>query len=211
MARVSDAQLKQWGEEGFVVVEGALQGDDLLHLQTAFDRCAQEAKAEWLDEVAAGTRPGSHFDIPKPLEKDDAFAALADHPSYIDLLVAFLGEDHVFQAAEVRTLPPSPVTYVGWHPDLPHDDKPKHIKLQLYVEDVPADGGAFAFVPGSHKPDAGPYPVYDALEEMPGHRVFAGAAGTAILFDNRGWHTSMVNTTRLPRKSIILSYHAREP
>ena len=210
MVSVSDTLQKQWDEEGFVVVEAALKGDDLLRLQAAFDRCAKEAKAQWLDEVAAGTLPAAFFDIPSPLEKDEAFAALADHPSYIDLIVAFLGEDHEFEGAQVRTLPPAPVSYVGWHPDYSHD-KPQHIKLQLYVEDVPADGGAFGFVPGSHKPDAGPYPVYDVLEDLPGHQVFSGAAGTVILFNNYGWHTSMVNTTPLPRKSIILSYGVKQP
>ena len=210
MVRVTEVQLDQWEREGYVVVEGALEGEDLLRLQTAFDRCAAEDKPEWLDEVAVGTLPGAFFDIQRPLERDEAFVKLADHPSYVDLLVAFLGEDHVFQGAQVRTLPSSPVSYVGWHPDF-SPDKPKSIKLQLYVEDVPADGGAFAFVPGSHKPDADPYPVYDVLTDMPGHLVFAGAAGTAILFDNHGWHTSMMNTTQVPRKSIILSYGVRQP
>ena len=210
MAQVSEAQLDQWEREGYVLVEGALQGEDLLRLQAAFDRCAAEDKAEWLDDVAVGTRPGAFFDIQRPLERDEAFVRLADHPSYVDLLVACLGEDHLFQGAQVRTLPPSPVSYVGWHPDFSHDE-PQHIKLQIYVEDVPADGGAFAFVPGSHKPDAGPYPVYDVLADMPGHIVFAAAAGTAILFDNHGWHTSMINTTQVPRKSIILSYGVRQP
>ncbi|HIG56688.1 MAG TPA: hypothetical protein EYQ18_22445 [Candidatus Handelsmanbacteria bacterium] len=210
MARVSDAQLEQWKQEGYVVVEGALQGDDLRRLQAAFDRCAAQDKAAWLDELALGTQSGAFFDIQQPLERDRVFAALADHPSYVDLLMDFLGEDHVFQGIQIRTLPPSPVSYVGWHPDYA-PDTPQHIKLQIYVEDVPADGGAFAFVPGSHKPDAGPYPVYDDLEDMPGHLVFSGAAGTAILFDNHGWHTSMVNTTSLPRKSIILSYGVRQP
>ncbi|MDA0709378.1 MAG: hypothetical protein O3B73_04105, partial [bacterium] len=31
-------------------------------------------------------------------------------------------------------------------------------------------------------------------------------AGDAVLFNSYGWHTSMVNTTSNPRKSIILIY-----
>jgi hypothetical protein len=210
MAQVSEAQLEQWEQQGYFVVEAALQGDDLRRLQTAFDRCAGQDKAAWLDELAIGTQPGAFFDIQQPLERDPVFAALAEHPSYVDLLRAFLGKNYIFQGIQIRTLPPSPVSYVGWHPDY-DPDTPKHIKLQIYVEDVAADGGAFAFVPGSHKPDAGPYAVYDVLEDMPGHLVFPGTAGTAILFDNHGWHTSMVNTTSVPRKSIILSYGVRQP
>ena len=61
-------------------------------------------------------------------------------------------------------------------------------------------------MPRSYKPDAGPYPLVHRLESMPGHRVFPGKAGTAVLFNSYGWHTSMVNRTLEPRKSIILIY-----
>ena len=44
------------------------------------------------------------------------------------------------------------------------------------------------------------------LESMPGHRTFPGSAGSAILFDSFGLHTSMVNRTGRARKSIILIY-----
>ena len=68
------------------------------------------------------------------------------------------------------------------------------------------DEGAFAYVPGSHLPDSGPYPLVRALGTMPGHRVCEGDAGTAILFNSYGLHTSMVNRSRRPRRSIILIY-----
>ena len=207
MVRATQAQRKQWVEKGYLVVENAFEGEDLKRLQAAFDRCAEEAKPEWLEEVEAGTRPGAFFDIPKPLEKEDAFIDLADHSTYFGLLVDLLGEDLVFKGCQVRTLPLSPVSYVGWHPDVPHT-KPQHIKVQIYVEDVPEDGGAFAYVPGSHKPEVGRYPVVHRLEDMPGHQVFPGKAGTAILFSTYGWHTSMVNRTQAPRKSIIVGFGA---
>ncbi|MBT5828687.1 MAG: hypothetical protein HOH77_00730, partial [Candidatus Latescibacteria bacterium] len=40
----------------------------------------------------------------------------------------------------------------------------------------------------------------------PGHTVYPGKAGDVVLFNSYGWHTSMVNTTANPRKSIILIY-----
>ena len=208
MVRVTEVQREQWEEEGYLVVEDAYEGADLARLQEAFDRCAEAAKPAWLEEVEAGTRPGAFFDIPKPLEQDDAFVDLADHPSYFGYLVDLLGEDLIFKGAQVRTLPLSPVSYIGWHPDMPHT-RPQHLKMQIYVNDVGEDGGAFAFVPGSHKPDAGPYPRVQRVERMSGHRVFPGRAGTAILFNTYGWHTSMINRTRVPRKSIILFYGVR--
>ena len=51
------------------------------------------------------------------------------------------------------------------------------MKVQIYIEDVPADGGAFGYVPGSHKPDVGPCPVVRPLDSMPGHKVYSGQSG----------------------------------
>jgi ectoine hydroxylase-related dioxygenase (phytanoyl-CoA dioxygenase family) len=117
----------------------------------------------------------------------------------------FSGDDLIFLAPQVRTVPPSPVSYVGWHPDVPHTT-PLHMKVQIYLNDVGPGEGGFAYVPGSHKPNAGPYPAVCRLESMPGHRVFTGKAGTAVLFNSYGMHTSMDNRTPAPRKSIILIY-----
>ena len=201
----TDALREQWKEEGYVVVEEAYSGEDLKRLQTAFDHHAQLAKEDWLEGVASGERPGAFFDIPEPLQKDEAFVNLADHPGYFDVLIAILGSDLLFRGIQVRTLPVSPISYVGWHPDKPHT-MAQYSKVQIYVNDVPADGGAFAYVPGSHKKEAGPCPSVNQLDEMPGHKVFPGKAGTAVIFNTRGWHTSMLNTTQSPRKSIIVGH-----
>ena len=119
--------------------------------------------------------------------------------------INFPNDDLILLAPQVRILPPSPIGYVGWHPDVPPTN-PLHIKVQIYVDDVGADQGPFAYVPGSHKPGAGPYAAVRLLDSMPGHKAFPGKAGTAIVFNSYGWHTAMLNTTAKPRKSIILIY-----
>ena len=187
------------------MLEDALVGAELQRLQDAFHRCREEVKADWLAGIATATQPAAYFDIPRPLERDAVFIDLVDHPSWYGLLTAFADNDLIFIAPQVRTVPLSPVSYVGWHPDVPHAN-PLHMKVQIYLDDVGPDGGAFAYVPRSHRPHAGPYPVVHRLESMPGHKVFPGKAGTAILFNSYGWHTSMVNRTAEPRKSIILIY-----
>lgn len=205
MRRPTEAERKQWEADGVLMLERAIVGDDLVRLQKAFDRCADEARIEWIEGIARGTRPAAHFDIPNAFEKDDVFIDLIDYPSWYGLLMDFADEDLILLAPQVRTLPVHPVSYVGWHPDVPHTT-PLHMKVQIYVDDVPANGGAFGYVPGSHKPDVGSCPVVRPLDAMPGHRVFPGKAGDAVLFNSYGWHTSMVNQTPNPRKSIILIY-----
>jgi len=205
MRRPTDEERQEWEDNGVLFLPDAMVGDDLKRLQEAFDYYAAEAKSEWLEGLAKGTRPAAHFDIPRPLEKDDVFIDLIDYPGWYGFLMDFVDEDLILMGPQVRTLPLLPVSYVGWHPDVPHTT-PLHMKVQVYIEDVSADGGAFGYVPGSHKPDAGPCPLVRPLDSMPGHKVYPGKAGDAVLFNSYGWHTSMVNRTMKPRKSVIIIY-----
>ncbi len=210
MKRPTPEQKRQWEEDGYLVFENAIQGDDLKRLQSAFDYWAAECKDEWLDRVEAGDAAATFYDIPNPLEKDTIFIDIIDHPSYYGALMEFTKDDVILLGPQVRTVAPFPVSYTGWHPDVGKDN-PLHIKVQIYVGDVPAKGGEFGFVPGSHKPDSGPYKRPLLQESMPGHKTFPGKAGTAIMFNSCGWHASMDNATDEPRKSIILIYEKRTP
>lgn len=210
MIRPTPTQRSQFEAEGCLVLPQALPPAQLAQVQQAFDRCAREAKPQWLEGVAQGRAPAAYFDLPRPLEQDSLFIDLVDHPSYYGLLMDFTGGELLFLGPQFRTLPPSPLSYVGWHYDVERSN-PLHLKVQLYLSDVGVDEGAFAYVPGSHLPEAGPYPLVRRLESMPGHRVFCGRAGDALLFNSYGIHTSMVNKTTRPRRSIILIYEQRTP
>ena len=203
--RATPEQWKSWEEDGVLAVADAVVGDELERLRAAFDSRAAEAKADWLTGVAAGTHPAAFFDIPNAMEKGDVFVDLADHPSYYGLLVDFSKGQVCLQFPQFRTVVPSPLSYVGWHYDVSFSN-PLHMKIQLYLDDVGEDGGPFAYVPGSHRPENHPLPQVRHQEDMPGHRTFPGSAGTAILFNSWGMHTSMVNLTLKARKSIILIY-----
>ncbi len=202
----SDLQWELWRRDGVVPIEAAIAGDQFAHLREAFSRCAEEARPDWLAAVKAGTLPAAFFDLPDPLAQDDLFIDLVDHPAYYPLLSAFSEGQVTFLFAQFRTVPPAPLSYVGWHYDVERQTTPLHMKVQIYLDDTDADGGAFAYIPGSHKADAGPYPLVRDPASMPGHRAYGGAAGAAILFNSNGLHTSMVNRSTRPRRSIILIY-----
>ena len=112
-------------------------------------------KADWLDRIERGEQAATFYDIPEPLEKDEIFVDIVDHPSYYGCLRQFTGAQPMFLAEQVRTVPLWPLSYTSWHPDVPHSN-PLHIKVQIYVNDVDPGCGEFAFVPGSHKRTAGP-------------------------------------------------------
>ena len=137
-------QKVQWEEEGYIVLENALHGAQLQRLQAAFDKATVECKEDWLQRVARGEAQPTFFDIPDPLERDEIFVDIVDHPSWFGLLQDFTGGETLFLGPQVRSVPVWPVSYTGWHPDVPLSN-PLHIKVQIYVEDVSENSGEFAF------------------------------------------------------------------
>jgi hypothetical protein len=205
MTKSAPDLLAHWPQDGCLSIENAITGGELTHLQTAFDESAAATKADWLQGVRNGTAPAAFFDIPEALQLNPLFVNLVDHPAYYPLLQELTGGETVFLFPQFRTVPPSPLSYVGWHFDVPRTT-PLHLKVQIYLQDIGPGDGAFAYVPGSHIEGAGPYPSVRQLEDMPGQRTFYGKAGTALIFNSYGMHTSLRNTSASPRRSIILIY-----
>ena len=205
MIRPTAERQKQWDDEGYLVFEKAIQGDDLKRLQDAFDHWSAICKEDWLNRIETGENSSTFYDIPDPFAKDEIFIDLVDHPSYYGTLMSFTNNQLILLGPQVRTVPPWPISYTSWHPDVPLSN-PLHIKVQIYVHDVLPKSGEFAFVPASHKPSSGPYPKVRRPSSMPGYKAFPSKAGTAIVFNSYGWHTSMDNHTNIARKSIILIY-----
>jgi hypothetical protein len=208
MRRPTEAEQRQWDEDGYVVIENAVSGDALAKLQEAHTYWGGQCKGEWLAEVALGKALPTCYDVPDAMLKDPIFMDLVDYPGYFGYVQKFAGDDPLAHAPQVRTVPPWPISYCGWHPDV-GKGPPRRIKVQIYVSDVD-EAGAFGFVPGSHRTDRNPFYRYHDPKSMPGHRVFSGKAGTAIMFNIAGLHTAMPNRSEPPRQSAIIMYDRDE-
>lgn len=210
MIKPTEAQRSQWDELGCLEVRGAIAGAELRALQEAFDYWAEACKAEWIDKVEAGQEAASYYDIPGVLEKDPIFIDLVDHPGYFGIVKEFMQGPMLVLDVQARSVPAWPVSYSSWHCDVPRTNPP-HMKVQVYVNDVERGAGEFGYVPGSHRPDSGPYPKVKTLECMPGYRSFPGKAGDAVMFSSYGLHSAMDNHSDQPRKSVIIIYELKTP
>jgi hypothetical protein len=210
MIKPTEAQRREWEEDGCLELKAAITGRRLERLQQSFDYWAGACKQEWLDKLEAGEEAASFYDIPNVLEKDRIFIDLVDHPSYFGIVKEFMQGPMLVLDVQARSVPAWPVSYSSWHCDVPRSNPP-HMKVQIYVNDVDRGCGEFGYVPGSHRQDVSSYPKVHRLESMPGYRSFPGKAGDAIMFSSYGLHTAMDNHGDQPRKSIIIIYELETP
>ncbi len=174
-----DRQVEDYKRDGFIIIEDALEGDELSRVQAAFDRAQAVTRVDWEagraagegvsengEYYASGTFHGrKYFDIyPQHLlEQDDACVEMIAHPKLFPFLGATVGEDVQTATIQVRVLEPQTAEdaeeeggYVNWHRDHGNDEawrymgRPLNTKILVYLTDVGPEDGCTACVPGSH-------------------------------------------------------------
>ncbi|MBT4139623.1 MAG: hypothetical protein HOE48_17000 [Candidatus Latescibacteria bacterium] len=231
---MTDDLFKRFDEDGYVVVEDAIPGDQLARVQAAFDRVEEETRPAWLERIAKdksrgsyGVGPDAHV-VEPILDQDDVFIDVMENPVTIALAERMQGPDMMMIDNALHVKPPGKVAHTRWHKDSKiweHDvnewdasdraawenmrvcETPYHkIKIFFFVYDVDFDTGPFSVVPGSHKWDEQEIPRYEDLNEMPNHVRITGPAGSAILWNGRIWHTAMDNTDDKARRLLLYNY-----
>ncbi|MBI2193176.1 MAG: phytanoyl-CoA dioxygenase family protein [Planctomycetes bacterium] len=200
-----------WQNAGFVVVEDALSPEELQRARTVFDSEMEKAQAARKENT-----PGKveSFSLANPLDLDDVFVDMADNPKVLPILTAGIGPDLVLTMVQAFTTPPggSPVYWHSdlWHfagVDLTHDCY--FARVIYFLDDVEPGGGAFAYLPGSHRLDTLALvhpPKFDDPKKMPNCVEFAVRAGTAVIFNAYGLHARLPNRSNRTRKAVQYGY-----
>ncbi|WP_322770519.1 phytanoyl-CoA dioxygenase family protein [Frankia sp. Cr1] len=82
------------------------------------------------------------------------------------------------------------------------------IKVVYVVSDITPDTGLTMFLPGSHT-DTGPIAVPAGAINPPGAITLAIGPTDVVLFENRTWHTSGLNTSGRPHLAVMMQYGYR--
>lgn len=231
---MTDALFKQFDEDGYVLVENAIAGDELKRIQAACDRVENETRPAWLARIAKdksrgsyGVGPDAHV-VEPILDHDDVFVDVLENPVAIAIAERMQGPDMMMIDNALHVKPPGKVAHTRWHKDAKiwaHDvaewdasdkaawekmkacETPYHkIKIFYFVYDVDFETGPFSVVPGSHKWDEQEIPRYEDLNDMPDHVRLTGKAGSALLWNGRIWHTAMDNTDDKARRMLLYNY-----
>jgi ectoine hydroxylase-related dioxygenase (phytanoyl-CoA dioxygenase family) len=194
---------------GYLVVAGALSGEELARVRAA----AERAEAAWrADPARPGLRNSNLQQVQAILEYDDLFLDLLDHPRVFPLVHALLGDQVSMIDHDYFISPPHSRSHARWHhdvgmPGVYHPRSTLMVKVFYLLTDVGPEGGATALLPGSHRfPPDFAYPRPDNPGEMPGHVRMAHPAGAAFLFNGRTYHAALDNESDQPRRVIIMNY-----
>ena len=206
---MTEDQLLQFEAQGFLHVPGVVSGAMLTRLQTAFETAAHRYTGQW-----PASSPQIYFDIPHPLDQDDAFVDLADLPTLFPLLLAIIGPDIQLLQAQARLLRPGPSHTPHWHSDLTRirginlgQTTNFHLKVHFYPWDLAPNQGCLAFLPGTHRfPDGIERPDLSQAPDSPAIRKISPKAGDAVVFNTHLLHMAMDNRSQQVRRSLIYSY-----
>ena len=204
-------ELQAFAEKGYLVREGLFQGEALQKLRDALERL--EAR-EWKKrDNAISSKRGWGF-IPRHLmDKDPAFLELLKFQPTLSIARAMMGPLVRLRGLSAR------ITYPGedrqqqtpWHQHMrvisnplpPWFSQPHCIDCLIYLDELNADTGTVAVVPGSHNWLDRVVP--DTYEPIEGEVEVSVKAGGAVLIHGNLWHRGMP-TLKTKRRMLILSY-----
>jgi len=154
-----DRLAQEFVDQGYCLVEGVLDPDEVAALRRVTDRVVASA-AGLAAEDAVFDLEDSHTPeaprvrrIKKPHAVDPLYAAMARHPRIVALLNRVIGPDVRLHHSKVNMKSPRYGAPLEWHQDwafIPHSNMTMAIAA-LLLDDVDADNGPVLFVPGSHK------------------------------------------------------------
>lgn len=205
---MTETQRDHFDQQGYLIVEDALDDDLLGRLLEAGDRVDAQERA------ARGLAPHALMTKFRTIVEDDVFLELLDWPKTFPLIWDILGWNVQHYISHLIYYPPESKNSVhlkpgGWHQDggrpVPEMERPQprlSLKVGFWLTDISEpDRGGIRIVPASHKGDHPP-DFADAMQVQV-------KAGTAVLFDRRMWHARGINTSDTTRKVLFLGYSYR--
>lgn len=151
--RLSEQQIKEYDERGFLFLPSLLSADEMKVLQRELDGILKEKRREVVLEKD-GKTPRSVFNMHA---YNDAFGRLVHHPKIVQPVRDLLGEPaYIFQLI-LNFKAPFGGDQWPWHQDYPTyyaDDgmrAPKLVNCLIFMDEVSEFNGPLMLIPGSHK------------------------------------------------------------
>lgn len=210
---LTDAEMSFFNEQGYLVIEDALDPASTARLVDIVDRIDQRERTPELGDKL--------LSVTNVLHNNPAILDLVDLPTVFPKVWGVLGWNIYSYHSHLDITPPAnPNTttwQVAWHQDSMrvNDEIEIHprprlsLKVGFYLSDVSEPGrGNTLIVPGSHLDDEFDCPE-DGLSNPAGAEPLCVKPGSAVLIDRRIWHSRSRNDADITRKVVWLGYSYR--
>ena len=215
---VPQDQIRQFDEEGYLVVRNVLDEASIATLLEASDRLI----ASDIQTSRQSNPTGLYAGFRNSIALDDAYIPLMTHPKILPLVIHLLGSNLQLMTSHLIYKYPNPPgtpehhRAPGWHRDylqammaLGHYSIPRiELKCAYYFTDLsrPKSGNTMV-VPGSNQATA-PLAVPEGGDPDGAIEPLLNP-GDCLLFENRTWHAGAVNLSDHIRKGIMVGFGYR--
>ncbi|WP_135556648.1 phytanoyl-CoA dioxygenase family protein [Paenibacillus cymbidii] len=205
------ALVKQFHEEGYLILPGVLSEDKVARLNRA------------VDAVVAQQEESVAYNIYNCIELDPELASLIDEPTILPLMVNIMGFNIQFFISNLSVRKPNPhklqantFSSIPWHQDGPTPVFPSvngitpmyYARVCYILSDMSEPGrGNTKVIPRSHKrPYYNPNQT-DISESVEGEVVVCGKPGDVFIFAQNLWHGGTPNhSTSYTRTQLFYGY-----
>jgi ectoine hydroxylase-related dioxygenase (phytanoyl-CoA dioxygenase family) len=222
-----DAHVETYLAEGYVVIPGLLDANEVARLRQVTD--AVSARAHGLVEETAefDFEPHHRPDAPqiqrikKPHRVDPYYFELARHPAILGLLERVIGADIRLNHSKMNMKASKEGSPLAWHQDwafAPHTNMSTCV-ASVMVDPCSVENGALQVVAGSHRGPLLDHHGADgyfegAILPTPEHlaraQALLGPAGTVAFHHPLTIHGSGPNRSGDPRRILFLEYAATD-
>ncbi len=213
---ITPEQKRQFDEEGYLIMRGAIDSETVSALIEAGDRLIASDR-----ELNRQRRPGGLYDgFRNCVSLDDAFLPLITNPKTFSIVAQLLSPHLSLLTSHLIYRHPDPPgspdteRLPGWHRDhymsmrdLGDEHIPRHsLKVAYYLTDLSEpNSGVTMMAAGSNQ-------LKERIEIPEGQADPASKVepllepGDCVFFENRTWHAGAANLSDRVRKAVMIGY-----
>jgi len=223
---LTDDQIDQYRDEGFLVVERLFDAADLARVDATIRQMTEQALAggDFSKVLELEPEPVDGKRVPRrifnPYDQHETFRALAHDPRLLDKTESLIGGNFNLQHSKLNMKPAKVGSPVEWHQDMayfPHTNDDLVTTL-VYLDEATEENGCLQVLPRHHTHyfnHAGPDGrfagmITESLADFGKPRSLPAPAGSAIFMHCITPHASLPNRSSRPRRTLIYEYRAND-
>lgn len=235
---LSEEQLKQYDEQGFLFFEGFFPEEEMNHFLEDLEDYGRDEDLKELDQVIIEPYTDEIRSIFAIHKLSERFDRLTRDPRLLDMAHQILGSDVYIHQSRINDKPGFTGTGFNWHSDFEtwhsEDGMPRMrcFSMSILLSENNQFNGPLMLIPGSHRwfvPTGGKtpqenwkeslkmqtlgVPTRDKLKQMTDEGSLVapkGPAGSVILFECNTLHASANNLSPWPRRNLFFVYNSIE-